>query len=168
VAPSLRLAGLMPAVGGIVALVGVIGLAAGIGETTTRVNADGGASVASDDEAQPESPEVFLTALAKAEREGDAEFRFERLHPAVIERYGEDVCRGRVDEPGDPSARFEGARLDHIGPWDYTSDGATTTIDAAAFVIGERSADNQPAEQVTVHIAAIDGEYRWFTDCTPA
>lgn len=153
-------------VGGIAALVGVIGLATGIGETTTTTTLT---SSASSDQPRLEAPEVFLTALAKAEREGDADFRFERLHPEVIARYGKAACREYLDaDPADPTARFEEPKLDHIGPWDYTSDGKTKTIADTAFVTAKRYAGNEPTHQVVVHIAPIGDEYRWFFDCTPA
>jgi hypothetical protein len=163
-----RLALRLLTAGCLIALLGVVGLVAGLGEKTTRVAAGHDTSAANgkgDDRAE-ESPLTFVHALAKAARDGDVDFRFDRLHPAVIERYGADACRSALDDPADPTARFEDAEVDHVGPWDYTSDGETTTIKKATFVNAERYEGGQPGEPVVLHLAAVDDDYRWFTDCT--
>ena len=151
--------------GAVVALVSVAGLVLGLGESTTTnaSTADAGGSTASP---IPETPTEFLAALQRAERNGDAEFRLARLHPAVIERYGEDACRSFVIEPPDATSTFDVVRVDHTGPWDYTSDGETTTVDDTAFVVVDRVARGDQ-NQVEVHVAAVGNEYRWFADCTP-
>ena len=161
-----RLALRLLALGGLIALVGVIGLVAGIGEKTSRTAAG---EPASDVKPAPvgQTPLEFVAALAKAERDADLDFRLARLHPAVIERYGEDQCRAALDDPADPTARFEAPKVDHVGSWDYTSDGQTTTIEKTTFVDAERyDRSHSGGQDIVVHIAKAGGEYRWFTDCT--
>jgi hypothetical protein len=155
--------------GAVVALLGVAGYAFGIGETTTsQVTTAGGPSAGSSSgSSSPETPEQFLAALQRAEREGDAQFRLARLHPAVIARYGGDACRGFLTEPVDPTSTFKVVSVDHTGPWDYTSDGETTSIADTVFVVTKRVANGKPEQQVVVHVAPVDGKQHWFTDCTP-
>lgn len=164
-------------VGGLaVAVVCFAGYALGIGETTSTSRAqaagDGSATssspTASTAAVRTETPDQFLPGLQQAERVRDTEFLVARLHPAVIERYGEDVCRSLfASEPPDPSSTFDIVGIDHTGPWDYTSDGQTTTIPDTVFVVTNRTVHSQPPQQVQVHIAPVDGQQRWFTDCTP-
>ncbi len=40
-----------------------------------------------------ETVDEFVAAFAQALAQGDVEFVFSRLHPAVIDLYGEDLCR---------------------------------------------------------------------------
>jgi hypothetical protein len=162
-------------IGGLgVALLSVAAYALGVGETTTTHTSteqagtsSGSSGGSSGGSSSPETPEQFLAALQRAEREGDAAFRLVRLHPAVIERYGEEACRAFVSEPADPTSQFEIVRIDHTGAWDYTSDGKTTTIADTVFVVTNRVALGQEQQQVDVHVAPVDGTQRWFTDCTP-
>lgn len=167
-------------VGGVaVAVLCFAGYALGIGETTTESRAQaaedgsstssstGASSASSTTSTTPETPEQFLAELQRAQREGDTTFLLARLHPAVIERYGEDVCRASVAEPPDPTSTFDVVRIDHTGPWDYASDGQTTTVADTTFVLTNRTVHAQPTQQIQVHVAAVGGQQRWFTDCTP-
>lgn len=166
-------------VGGLaVAVLCFAGYALGIGETssTSRAQAaeDGSATSTEPSSSsstmaavRAETPDQFLAELQRAERESDTAFLLARLHPAVIERYGEDVCRATVAEAADPTSTFDVVGIDHTGPWDYTSDGQTTTIADTTFVLTNRTVHAQPTQQVQVHVAAVGGQQRWFTDCTP-
>jgi hypothetical protein len=154
-------------IGGLgVAFLSVAAYALGVGETTTtQTGTEQAGSQAGS--SSGETPEQFLAALQRAQREGDAAFLLARLHPAVIERYGEDACRAGVAKPPDPTSTFAVVKVDHTGPWDYTSDGRTTTIADTVFVVANRVAQGQEQAQVEVHVAPVHGEQRWFTDCTP-
>jgi hypothetical protein len=156
------------------------GYALGIGETTSTTRAQAAEDESATSSSEPssttsstvavrtETPDQFLADLQQAERGGDSAFLLARLHPAVIERYGEDVCRSQfASEPPDPTSTFDVVGIDHTGPWDYTSDGQTTTIPNTVFVLTNRTVHAQPAQQIQVHIAPVDGQQRWFTDCTP-
>ena len=158
-------------IGGLgVALLSVAAYALGVGETTTTQTGTeqaGTSSGSSSGSSSPETPEQFLATLQRAQRAGDAEFLLAHLHPAVIARYGEDVCRASVSESADPTSTFAEVRVDHTGSWDYTSDGQTTTIADTVFVVANRVAHGQEQQQVDVHVAPVHGDQRWFTDCTP-
>lgn len=43
-----------------------------------------------------ERPDQFLALFVKALRDGDRNFLFDRFHPVVIERYGEQQCRDHL------------------------------------------------------------------------
>lgn len=154
-------------IGGLgVAFLSVAAYALGVGETTTTHTGTEQAG-SSSESSSPETPEQFLAALQRAQRAGDAGFLLAHLHPAVIERYGQDACRAFVSEPADPTSTFAVVKVDHTGPWDYTSDGQTTTIADTVFVVANRVAHGQEQAQVDVHVAPVHGKQRWFTDCTP-
>ena len=106
--------------------------------------------------------EGFAQELAAAIGQGDDEYLYERLHPATIERYGEQACRAYV-------AGIEGEVnweiLGSSGPqaWSYETDGLATTIDDA-WTVTVRQPGAEP-EVREVHYAQTDGTWRWFTDC---
>ena len=49
-------------------------------------------------------------------------------------------------------------------PWDYTTDGVTTTIPDALAVDASMTAKGSTAATV-LRLAIVDGEVRWFTYC---
>jgi hypothetical protein len=108
------------------------------------------------------SAEGFAQELAAALEEGDDEYLFGHLHPATIERYGEQSCRAYV-------AGIEGAvNWEILGssgpaPWSYETDGLATTIDDA-WTVTVRQPGAEP-EVRDVHYAQANGTWRWFTDC---
>lgn len=108
---------------------------------------------------------AFLVDLVGAIRAGDADSMLPRLHPAVIDRYGEAACKQELEtRSADPTYEIVVQVVRPPAAWDYTLDGATTTIPDAWTV----DADVTALGQVTareLHIAPIDGEVRWFTDC---
>ncbi len=88
---------------------------------------------------------------------------FERLHPAVIDRYGAATCHEYVDAIAGHVKQW--TVDDVIGPaaWIYTTDGRDTLIAAAWTVsVNEPAADPVAHD---LHVAAVDGTWRWFTDC---
>jgi hypothetical protein len=169
--------------GCIVATIGFVGIVVGVlgtvlewgAETTKEAVADEKDDAAAENGDEPEdgrateeTPEEFLAALATAIREGDADFQLERLHPAVIERYGEDVCRADIAMRTDPTRAFEVTRVrEELEPFDYASDGQSETIPETVVVEAQVTAlgTTFPDE---LHLVEVDGEFRYFSDCTPA
>ncbi len=151
--------------------VGVLGTALDWGADTTRkaVAANRGKQTGEDGGQAGETPAEFLSALATAVREGDVDFQLERLHPAVIERYGEDACRADLVTRTDPTHAFEVTTVrDQPEPFDYASDGLSETI-PETVVVDANVTDNGQTQAVTTHLVEVDGEFRYFTDCgTPA
>lgn len=102
-----------------------------------------------------------MADLAAAVEAGDERYLFERLHPAVIERYGERRCRSYTNGIHHP-LDWE-ILATSTAPWDYETDGLSTTI-ADATIVSVRQADADPPER-DLHFATSDGSWRWFTDC---
>jgi hypothetical protein len=159
--------------GSVVATVGFLGIVAGAlgtaldwgAETTREAVADETGDAGQDDDQAAETPEEFLAALAVAVQEGDAVFQRERLHPAVIERYGEAACRADIATRTDPTRAFEVTQVrDEPEDFDYASDGQSETIPDTVVVDAQVTAQGATSAQ-SVHLVEIAGEFRYFTDC---
>jgi len=111
----------------------------------------------------PPTAEEFADDLAAAQREGDDEYLLARLHPAVIERYGTRQCRTHIrDDVSGTDVNWEVQGSNGPAPWDYTSDGLTTTIEDTWIVTVLEPPTTDPRE---LHFAPSEGTWRWFTDC---
>ena len=97
-------------------------------------------------------------------REPDAATLVAILHPATIERYGVDACLAALSRLNDPTFDVLIHAVASPAPWDYTTDGVTTTIPDALDV--DASITTQGATTVSsLQVAIVAGEVRWFTDC---
>jgi hypothetical protein len=114
--------------------------------------------------AQLETPEQFVPELAAAIRAGNQRFLFRRLHPAVLERYGEEQCRSAMEGFDDPSFELEvqSSRGPHVWPW--RTDGLTTRVPGTFDVNVIRRVGGEEDNDV-VHVALEGTQLRWFTDC---
>jgi hypothetical protein len=111
-----------------------------------------------------DSAEGFFSSLAAAFRAGDSVTLYDALHPAVIDLYGEEACRGALDRGPDESAAIEVVDAEGPGPFEWTIDGVTTSIEDALTVNVTRTAAGETSS-AEAHIAFVDTELRWFTDC---
>ncbi len=107
---------------------------------------------------------AFYEGLDPAIRAADADILVPLLHPATIERYGEPACRTYLGGLADPTLDIEVASVVGPEPWDYVTDDLTTTIPdtwtvQAAFTSQGATSDRE------LHVALVNGEVRWFTDC---
>jgi hypothetical protein len=112
-----------------------------------------------------ETAQEFFAALQRAFRDNDDVFLFARLHPLVIARYGAEQCRAYFAQQfaANYSAEVLGVRA--AEPWDWTLDGRTDNV-AAAIPVRVRSTDDGTSfREVEAHLALVDGQIRWFTDC---
>jgi hypothetical protein len=111
----------------------------------------------------PGPVESFADELSAAISNGRRAYLLERLHPAVIERYGQRACRLYTRAIAGDDIRWE--ILGTSGPesWTYITDETETIIDDAATVtVLQPGAD---PEQRELHFAPFEGTWRWFTDC---
>jgi hypothetical protein len=160
---------LVAALGLVVVVVGVLGTVLDWGAETKSeaVVDDGSAEPEPETQAPPdaETPEEFLSSLATAIQEGDVDFQVERLHPAVIDRYGEDACRAEVATRTDPTRAFTDPQV-RAEPedFDYASDGLSQII-TDTVVVDAQVTIGGATEAQAVHIAEVDGEFRYFSDC---
>jgi hypothetical protein len=114
---------------------------------------------------------AFVSRLEAAIRTAELLPMLPLLHPASIERYGEEACRTNLTTRSpDPDFAIRVTSIDGPAPWDYVTDGRTATIADAWTVVASVTARDpttgQPAtSERELHVAPIAGEVRWFTDC---
>lgn len=114
--------------------------------------------------ADPAAIDPFIEELGAAIAAGRDRFLFDNLHPAVIERYGEQACRDYTS-----TTRSQGLSIEYVsanGPeaWDWVLDDRTTQIpDAWTVSVIWREPGLEEAREV--HIAPSEASWRWFTDC---
>ncbi len=85
----------------------------------------------------------------------------------MINRYGFETCRSFLQTTVDPTDAFTVLNVTGPGPFDYTSDGQTTTVQNVFTVDVQHTLRGQTIEQKT-HIAQnADGTFSFFTRCTP-
>jgi hypothetical protein len=109
----------------------------------------------------------FFDQLDEAVRKGDTDFRVARLHPAVIDRYGEQQCRDFLSSPQaapDPSRKDKVERVDKPESFDFTTDDGAVSIPDAQLVLVEETFRKKTTTR-ELHVAKIDGEFRYFIDC---
>ncbi|MFQ5947547.1 MAG: hypothetical protein ACE5KX_01630 [Acidimicrobiia bacterium] len=117
-------------------------------------------------EIEPETIEAFYAALVAALKADEPTlFMFERLHPAVVDRYGPAACRAYLDGLKAP----ESFDLQVLGvgppvPWAYATDRQSDTIDDAMTVRLLQSLDEESSE-IEAHVVVREGLISWFTDC---
>jgi hypothetical protein len=113
-----------------------------------------------------EAVQKFLDQLDKAVRDGDTDFRVARLDPAVIDRYGEQQCRDFLASPQaqDPSRRDKVKRVGKPEPFEFTTDDGAIPVPKAQLVLVQERFQKKKSQR-ELHVALVDGEYRYFIDC---
>jgi len=114
---------------------------------------------------------TFIGTLTTAIHDGHRTDFADLLDPVVIARYGIDQCRALLgSRDPDPAYSITIAAPASPAPWDYVTDGLTTTI-PDAIAIDAVVSDLPPgggsptATSRTLHVHVVDGAVRWFTDC---
>lgn len=108
--------------------------------------------------------EIFNTTAV--ERDSDPLYRL--LHPAVLERYGQDACRTFLDTgltSAEIPVQMTYGSAEALGTWDWERDGLSTPVDFVYRVEVQLTAGDQSVSQ-QIHLAIPgDDSVRWFTDC---
>ncbi len=104
----------------------------------------------------------FIIDMGEALRVGDEVFLLDRLHPAVLDRYGEEQCRTYVETLEIPDLVLEFRGVTGPEPWDWTLDDVTTPF-AEAYAV--TLYNSQAGGETELHLVLADDELRWFTDC---
>lgn len=115
---------------------------------------------------EPETPEEFYSRLERAFQEGDVDFMIERLHPEVVELYGEQQCRGFLD--GQPPRTIEVVEIGETEPFDFGQrDDVDLVVDDTLVVTIRQSIEgaDEPVESESHIVRTDDNTFRWFTDC---
>ncbi|HVM40189.1 MAG TPA: hypothetical protein VM618_05335 [Acidimicrobiia bacterium] len=176
----LRLAGLVLTGLGLFSMaVGIVGVlteeddapldAAATSETTTSVAAEvttTSAAPSTTTTEAPETPQEFYALWNEAAAGDDVDTLIARLHPGVLEFYGEEQCRGHVGRFA-ASIRIEFVSVGEPKDYDYGSERENRPYvveDALPVDVVVHRGDDGGTEQVA-HLARVDGQLRWFTDC---
>jgi hypothetical protein len=107
---------------------------------------------------------AFYRQFERAMRRNDATVLFDHLHPMVVERYSESVCRAYVDSLVRSDSIVQLVAIGPAEPFGWTADGVTTPVDNGIAVRLRGGPPGQPIESDD-HVAVVDGKVRWFTDC---
>lgn len=170
------------AAGAVLAVIGVIGLVNPGGPAPVASASPSASAQASSEPASPTpapTPTVpplgeadvraFVEVLVTAIQIGDVDTLVANLHPATIERYGQDPCRTAVAGFTNPDFDIEVLEVQDQASWDYVTDDLTTSIPDAWTVPGNLTVSaGQPSMPLTFHFAPFGDAVRWFTDCTPS
>jgi hypothetical protein len=150
---------------------GAVGLATNKGETPVAVGSaspSASPSTSASPSASPspvaETVEEFLPVFQDAINSGDAAFLLDRLHPAVLDLYGEAQCRTGLTAFRDPTLRFKILSVAGPEPYVYDPDGREIPVEDA-FKVRVRRTSQGTTKRTDVHFALIGGQLRWFTDC---
>lgn len=125
--------------------------------------AKAGATAQSGNSAPRAEAQKFLDELDAAVRQGNIDVRVARLHPAVIERYGEQQCRDFLaGQPPDQTRRDRVKTVSKEQPFQYSDDGAppvnTVVVHVKATVQSKKGDRN-------LHLARANGGLTYFIDC---
>jgi hypothetical protein len=105
----------------------------------------------------------FVVALGHALTNHDSAFLRARMHPAVVERYGSAACDAFAAGTH-PSVDLTVQSASAPTVYTWATDGLTRDVPGTntVTVTGVVDGETQPA---TIHVAFVDGSWRWFTDC---
>ena len=86
-----------------------------------------------------EDPRDFLANFTGAVQTGDVDWLLGRLNPAVIQRYGEEQCRGYLRTSViDPTMRLQLSAVAGPGSWEWSTDDRSTVVDEVYRVDAHR------------------------------
>lgn len=153
------------AIGGALVAIGGVGLATveddeGVAAPTTTTSTLEITSTTT----SAETSEAFLEVLATAIRSGDERTLFDRLHPAVLERFGAEACRVHLAAFEDPTVAFAVVSVSEPAVYAWTTTNQTTavpdtlTVDVDVVRRGE-------ASRAAIHLGQLGKRLSWFTDC---
>jgi hypothetical protein len=113
----------------------------------------------------PGQVEDFYDAFNSAFVAQDTASLYDRLHPAVLDQYGEAACRAYLDEVVSVPIEVNVLEVIGLGEWDWEMDGLSTSIPETYTARVNFSAQGQTSE-IETHLAIRpDGQLGWFTDC---
>ncbi len=113
----------------------------------------------------PEDVETFFTVFNSSFVTQDADFLYNQLHPAVLDRYGADQCRAYLESVVTTPLEIANFTVTDFGTWVWERDGVSTTVPDTFTIEGVAIAQGESAE-TELHLAVRpDGSIGWFTDC---
>jgi hypothetical protein len=112
----------------------------------------------------------FFEAFQAAVRDGSQEDFAANLGQATIDRYGLAACQVNLaSKVPVPEQAFEIVEVSEPAPWDYVTDGETTSVPDTITVDARVTAPDPSGvvgtESRELHVQVIEGLVYWFTDC---
>ena len=108
----------------------------------------------------------FFATWASAIGQADFEFLLTALHPAVLERYGDEQCAAYLQEVAGQPIEVEVLSTSDLLTGEFARDGLTRAVDDLVLVeIARRDRGAEEAVVQQTRVGFVDGEVRWFTDC---
>ena len=149
-------------VAGVLVLVAVVAAALWLGSddddpVASPAAATGGAAAA-------EKPEGFLPVFSAAIRSGDERFLFDRLHPVVVDVYGEQACRVYLSDFVVPDSEFRYRSAAEPAEFTWVADGMATLVQDVVNVDVTAVSEEGEIDRV-IHLGLVEGSLRWFADC---
>jgi hypothetical protein len=105
-----------------------------------------------------------LAELNQAHDEGDSDYLFDHLHPAVIDRYGAAQCQLYLDQVAGSISNLEASSAQYPFEFNYATDGLERLIPDSVRIEITYVAQGQELSGA-MHVIISDDEGRWFTDC---
>jgi hypothetical protein len=149
---------------GVLALAAMVAAAVWLGSNEDDPEAGSAADAAGGTVAAAESPEGFLPVFSAAIRTGDKRFLFERLHPAVVEFYGEQACRVYLRDFIVPDSEFVYRSAAEPAEFTWVADGTATLVQDVVNVDVTAVSEEGEIDRV-IHLGIVEGSLRWFADC---
>ncbi|HJS27309.1 MAG TPA: hypothetical protein VJ913_09325 [Actinomycetota bacterium] len=146
------------------AALGILTLAVVVGSAIWLGSDDGGGASPQGASIAAESPEGFLPVFSAAIRTGDERFLFDRLHPAVVEFYGEQACRVYLRDFIVPDSEFRFVAAADPAQFTWVVDGRATLIPDVVDVDVTAVSEDGEIDRV-IHLGLVEGYLRWFADC---
>jgi len=160
VAEKRRVGYVLVVAGAFLAVVGLLGLSFGWGSTASN-------STGSTTPTGTETPAKFFSEFVAAVRNGDRTFLVERMHPAVIARYGTTKCQAASAALVDPTISLRLVRVSGPTSYDYASSGQSVAVpDTYTFTVTGTAAGQVGTRMY--HFALVQGRFRSFVDCAAA
>ena len=149
----------------VVGAFGVVGVGAvWVASGDDRGAAPDGSAAPGDTAAAVETAEGFLPVFSAAIRTGDRRFLFQRLHPAVVDFYGERACRVYLRDFIVPNSEFVFRSAAKPAQFTWVVDGRATLIPDVVNVDVTAVSEEGQIDRV-IHLGLVEGDLRWFADC---
>jgi hypothetical protein len=107
----------------------------------------------------------FASLLAASMRVYEPDFLLTRLHPKIIEVYGESACQDYIEQLNVPTFRLHVASTSGPETWTFNRDGKSIDIENVYTAFAYQT-EYGHSGQVAIHFAKMaDNTFRWFADC---
>jgi hypothetical protein len=108
--------------------------------------------------------QTFFSEQNRLFQTQDVDSLYARLHPAVIDLYGGEVCAAYLTSVIETPVQIDVRSASEIGTWIWVIDDRNIPIPQALDVEVDFTARGETVAR-TVHLALVGEELRWFTDC---